>query len=219
MRHTATTLALTALAARLLGGCLEGSTSAASQTAVVDLERIMSQSAPPRPGARPSGPGPPAPGTGLCRSAKSLGQSSGQGARGRAPRRRADPPPPDGRRGAAVQNAVNGLLLEEVKAWRKAHKAALVLPRRNVLDADASLTSPPSHTQGHGRPQARLPALPVVSVKLPGEKGKTPETPGQANHNAAPGAKKEVLMSAQKNSGKTGAETAAPPKANKSAWP
>ena len=45
MRHTATTLALTALlAACLLGGCLEGSTSAAPQTAVVDLERIMSQS-------------------------------------------------------------------------------------------------------------------------------------------------------------------------------
>ena len=45
MRHIATTLALTALlAACLLGGCLEGSTSAAPQTAVVDLERIMSQS-------------------------------------------------------------------------------------------------------------------------------------------------------------------------------
>ena len=92
---------------------------------------------------------------------------------------------------AAVQNAVNGLLLEEVKAWRKAHKAALVLPRRNVLDADASLDITAAILKGMDARKAVFPALPVVSVKLPGEKGKTPETPGQANHNAAPGAKRK----------------------------
>ena len=92
---------------------------------------------------------------------------------------------------AAVQNVVNGLLLEEVKAWRKAHKAALVLPRRNVLDADASLDITAAILKGMDARKAVFPALPVVSVKLPGEKGKTPETPGQANHNAAPGAKRK----------------------------
>ena len=161
MRHIATTLALTALlAACLLGGCLEGSTSAAPQTAVVDLERIMSQSRAAEAGRAH-----------LAKARQRLEQGFAdlQKAWAKAPDKEREAVLRDGaltlRRQmaaeeAAVQNVVNGLLLEEVKAWRKAHKAA-------------------------------FPALPVVSVKLPGEKGKTPETPGQANHNAAPGAKRK----------------------------
>lgn len=192
MRHTATTLALTALlAACLLGGCLEGSTSAASQTAVVDLERIMSQSRAAEAGRAH-----------LAQARQRLEQGFAdlQKAWAKAPDKEREAMLRDGaltlRRQmaaeeAAVQNAVNGLLLEEVKAWRKAHKAALVLPRRNVLDADASLDITAAILKGMDARKAVFPALPVVSVKLPGEMGKTPETPGQANHNAAPGAKRK----------------------------
>ncbi len=192
MRHTATTLALTALlAACLLGGCLEGSTSAASQTAVVDLERIMSQSRAAEAGRAH-----------LAQARQRLEQGFAdlQKAWAKAPDEEREAVLRDGaltlRRQmaaeeAAVQNAVNGLLLEEVKAWRKAHKAALVLPRRNVLDADASLDITVAILKGMDARKAVFPALPVVSVKLPGEKGKTPETPGQTNQNAAPGAKRK----------------------------
>ena len=192
MRHIATTLALTALlAACLLGGCLEGSTSAAPQTAVVDLERIMSQSRAAEAGRAY-----------LAQARQRLEQGFAdlQKAWAKAPDEEREAVLRDGaltlRRQmaaeeAAVQNVVNGLLLEEVKAWRKAHKAALVLPRRNVLDADASLDITAAILKGMDARKAVFPALPVVSVKLPGEKGKTPETPGQANHNAAPGAKRK----------------------------
>ena len=192
MRHTATTLALTALlVACLLGGCLEGSTSAAPQTAVVDLERIMSQSRAAEAGRAH-----------LAKARQRLEQGFAdlQKAWAKAPDEEREAVLRDGaltlRRQmaaeeAAVQNVVNGLLLEEVKAWRKAHKAALVLPRRNVLDADASLDITTDVLKGMDARKAVFPALPVVSVKLPGEKGKTPETPGQANHNAAPGAKRK----------------------------
>ena len=192
MRHTATTFALTALlAACLLGGCLEGSTSAAPQTAVVDLERIMSQSRAAEAGRAH-----------LAQARQRLEQGFAdlQKAWAKAPDEEREAVLHDGaltlRRQmaaeeAAVQNVVNGLLLEEVKAWRKAHKAALVLPRRNVLDADASLDITAAILKGMDARKAVFPALPVVSVKLPGEKEKTPETPGQANHNAAPGAKRK----------------------------
>ena len=192
MRHTATTLALTALlAACLLGGCLEGSTSAAPQTAVVDLERIMSQSRAAEAGRAH-----------LAQARQRLEQGFAdlQKAWAKAPDKEREAVLRDGaltlRRQmaaeeAAVQNVVNGLLLEEVKAWRKAHKAALVLPRQNVLDADDTLDITASVLKGMDVRKAVFPALPVVSVKLPGEKGKTPETPGQANHNAAPGAKRK----------------------------
>ena len=192
MRHIATTLALTALlVACLLGGCLEGSTSAAPQTAVVDLERIMSQSRAAEAGRAH-----------LAQARQRLEQGFAdlQKAWAKAPDKEREAVLRDGaltlRRQmaaeeAAVQNAVNGLLLEEVKAWRKAHKAALVLPRRNVLDADAGLDITAAILKGMDARKADFPALPVVSVKLPGEKGKTPETPGQANHNAAPGAKRK----------------------------
>ena len=192
MRHIATTLALTALlVACLLGGCLEGSTSAAPQTAVVDLERIMSQSRAAEAGRAH-----------LAKARQRLEQGFAdlQKAWAKAPDEEREAVLRDGaltlRRQmaaeeAAVQNVVNGLLLEEVKAWRKAHKAALVLPRRNVLDADASLDITTDVLKGMDARKAVFPALPVVSVKLPGEKGKTPETPGQANHNAAPGAKRK----------------------------
>lgn len=192
MRHIATTLALTALlVACLLGGCLEGSTSAAPQTAVVDLERIMSQSRAAEAGHAH-----------LAQARQRLEQGFAdlQKAWAKAPDKEREAVLRDGaltlRRQmaaeeAAVQNVVNGLLLEEVKAWRKAHKAALVLPRRNVLDADASLDITTDVLKGMDARKAVFPALPVVSVKLPGEKGKTPETPGQANHNAAPGAKRK----------------------------
>lgn len=192
MRHIATTLALTALlVACLLGGCLEGSTSAAPQTAVVDLERIMSQSRAAEAGRAH-----------LAQARQRLEQGFAdlQKAWAKAPDKEREAVLRDGaltlRRQmaaeeAAVQNVVNGLLLEEVKAWRKAHKAALVLPRRNVLDADASLDITTDVLKGMDARKAVFPALPVVSVKLPGEKGKTPETPGQANHNAAPGAKRK----------------------------
>lgn len=192
MRHIATTLALTALlVACLLGGCLEGSTSAAPQTAVVDLERIMSQSRAAEAGRAH-----------LAKARQRLEQGFAdlQKAWAKAPDEEREAVLRDGaltlRRQmaaeeAAVQNVVNGLLLEEVKAWRKAHKAALVLPRRNVLDADASLDITTDVLKGMDARKAVFPALPVVSVKLPGGKGKTPETPGQANHNAAPGAKRK----------------------------
>lgn len=192
MRHIATTLALTALlVACLLGGCLEGSTSAAPQTAVVDLERIMSQSRAAEAGRAH-----------LAQARQRLEQGFAdlQKAWAKAPDKEREAVLRDGaltlRRQmaaeeAAVQNVVNGLLLEEVKAWRKAHKAALVLPRRNVLDADAGLDITTDVLKGMDARKAVFPALPVVSVKLPGEKGKTPETPGQANHNAAPGAKRK----------------------------
>lgn len=192
MRHIATTLALTAIfVACLLGGCLEGSTSAAPQTAVVDLERIMSQSRAAEAGRAH-----------LAQARQRLEQGFAdlQKAWAKAPDKEREAVLRDGaltlRRQmaaeeAAVQNVVNGLLLEEVKAWRKAHKAALVLPRRNVLDADASLDITTDVLKGMDARKAVFPALPVVSVKLPGEKGKTPETPGQANHNAAPGAKRK----------------------------
>lgn len=192
MRHIATTLALTALlVACLLGGCLEGSTSAAPQTAVVDLERIMSQSRAAEAGRAH-----------LAKARQRLEQGFAdlQKAWAKAPDKEREAVLRDGaltlRRQmaaeeAAVQNVVNGLLLEEVKAWRKAHKAALVLPRRNVLDADAGLDITTDVLKGMDARKAVFPALPVVSVKLPGEKGKTPETPGQANHNAAPGAKRK----------------------------
>ena len=192
MRHTATTLVLTALlAACLLGGCLEGSTSAAPQTAVVDLERIMSQSRAAEAGRAH-----------LAQARRRLEQGFAdlQKAWAKAPDKEREAVLRDGaltlRRQmaaeeAAVQNVVNGLLLEEVKAWRKAHKAALVLPRQNVLDADDTLDITASVLKGMDTRKAVFPALPVVSVKLPGEKGKTPETPGQANHNAAPGAKRK----------------------------
>ena len=192
MRHIATTLALTALlVACLLGGCLEGSTSAAPQTAVVDLERIMSQSRAAEAGRAH-----------LAQARQRLEQGFAdlQKAWAKAPDKEREAVLRDGaltlRRQmaaeeAAVQNVVNGLLLEEVKAWRKAHKAALVLPRRNVLDADASLDITTDVLKGMDARKAVFPALPVVSVKLPGEKGKTPETPGQANHNTAPGAKRK----------------------------
>lgn len=192
MRHIATTLALTALlVACLLGGCLEGSTSAAPQTAVVDLERIMSQSRAAEAGRAH-----------LAKARQRLEQGFAdlQKAWAKAPDKEREAVLRDGaltlRRQmaaeeAAVQNVVNGLLLEEVKAWRKAHKAALVLPRRNVLDADASLDITTDVLKGMDARKAVFPALPVVSVKLPGEKGKTPEPPGQANHNAAPGAKRK----------------------------
>ena len=192
MRHTATTLALTTLlAACLLGGCLEGSTSAAPQTAVVDLERIMSQSRAAEAGRAH-----------LAQARRRLEQGFAdlQKTWAKAPDKEREAVLRDGaltlRRQmaaeeAAVQNVVNGLLLEEVKAWRKAHKAALVLPRQNVLDADASLDITAAILKGMDARKAVFPALPVVSVKLPGEKGKTPETPGQANHNAAPGAKRK----------------------------
>ena len=192
MRHTATTLVLTALlAACLLGGCLEGSTSAAPQTAVVDLERIMSQSRAAEAGRAH-----------LAQARRRLEQGFAdlQKAWAKAPDKEREAVLRDGaltlRRQmaaeeAAVQNVVNGLLLEEVKAWRKAHKAALVLPRQNVLDADNTLDITASVLKGMDARKAVFPALPVVSVKLPGEKGKTPETPGQANHNAAPGAKRK----------------------------
>ena len=192
MRHTATTLALTTLlAACLLGGCLEGSTSAAPQTAVVDLERIMSQSRAAEAGRAH-----------LAQARQRLEQGFAdlQKAWAKAPDEEREAVLRDGaltlRRQmaaeeAAVQNVVNGLLLEEVKAWRKAHKAALVLPRQNVLDADASLDITAAILKGMDARKAVFPALPVVSVKLPCEKGKTPETPGQANHNAAPGAKRK----------------------------
>ena len=192
MRHTATTLALTAfLAACLLGGCLEGSTSAAPQTAVVDLERIMSQSRAAEAGRAH-----------LAQARQRLEQGFAdlQKAWAKAPDKEREAVLRDGaltlRRQmaaeeAAVQNVVNGLLLEEVKAWRKAHKTALVLPRQNVLDADDTLDITASVLKGMDARKAVFPALPVVSVKLPGEKGKTPETPGQANHNAAPGAKRK----------------------------
>lgn len=192
MRHIATTLALTALlVACLLGGCLEGSTSAAPQTAVVDLGRIMSQSRAAEAGRAH-----------LAKARQRLEQGFAdlQKAWAKAPDKEREAVLRDGaltlRRQmaaeeAAVQNVVNGLLLEEVKAWRKAHKAALVLPRRNVLDADAGLDITAAILKGMDARKAVFPALPVVSVKLPGEKGKTPETPGQANHNAAPGAKRK----------------------------
>lgn len=192
MRHTATTLALTTLlAACLLGGCLEGSTSAAPQTAVVDLERIISQSRAAEAGRAH-----------LAKARQRLEQGFAdlQKAWAKAPDEEREAVLRDGaltlRRQmaaeeAVVQNAVNGLLLEEVKAWRKAHKAALVLPRQNVLDADASLDITAAILKGMDARKAVFPALPVVSVKLPGEKGKTPEIPGQANHNAAPGAKRK----------------------------
>ncbi len=192
MRHIATTLALTALlVACLLGGCLEGSTSAAPQTAVVDLERIMSQSRAAEAGRAH-----------LAQARQRLEQGFAdlQKAWAKAPDKEREAVLRDGaltlRRQmaaeeAAVQNVVNDLLLEEVKAWRKAHKAALVLPRRNVLDADAGLDITTDVLKGMDARKAVFPALPVVSVKLPGEKGKTPETPGQANHNAAPGAKRK----------------------------
>lgn len=192
MRHIATTLALTALLVTcLLGGCLEGSTSAAPQTAVVDLERIMSQSRAAEAGRAH-----------LAQARQRLEQGFAdlQKAWAKAPDKEREAVLRDGaltlRRQmaaeeAAVQNVVNGLLLEEVKAWRKAHKAALVLPRRNVLDADAGLDITAAILKGMDARKAVFPALPVVSVKLPGEKGKTPETPGQANHNAAPGAKRK----------------------------
>ena len=77
---------------------------------------------------------------------------------------------------AAVQNVVNGLLLEEVKVWRKAHKTALVLPRQNVLDADDTLDITASVLKGMDARKAIFPALPVVSVKLPGAE-KTPRNP------------------------------------------
>lgn len=192
MRHIATTLALTTLlAACLLGGCLEGSTSAAPQTAVVDLERIMSQSRAAEAGRAH-----------LAQARQRLEQGFAdlQKAWAKAPDEEREAVLRDGaltlRRQmaaeeAAVQNVVNGLLLEEVKAWRKAHKAALVLPRQNVLDADDTLDITAAILKGMDARKAVFPALPVVSVKLPGEKGKTPETPGQANHNAAPGAKRK----------------------------
>ena len=192
MRHIATTLALTTLlAACLLGGCLEGSTSATPQTAVVDLERIMSQSRAAEAGRAH-----------LAKARQRLEQGFAdlQKAWAKAPDEEREAVLRDGaltlRRQmaaeeAAVQNVVNGLLLEEVKAWREAHKVALVLPRRNVLDADASLDITAAILKGMDARKAVFPALPVVSVKLPGEKGKTPETPGQANHNAAPGAKRK----------------------------
>lgn len=192
MRHIATTLALTAIfVACLLGGCLEGSTSAAPQTAVVDLERIMSQSRAAEAGRAH-----------LAQARQRLEQGFAdlQKAWAKAPDKEREAVLRDGaltlRRQmaaeeAAVQNVVNGLLLEEVKAWRKAHKAALVLPRRNVLDVDAGLDITAAILKGMDARKAVFPALPVVSVKLPGEKGKTPETPGQANHNAAPGAKRK----------------------------
>ena len=192
MRHIATTLALaTLLAACLLGGCLEGSTSAAPQTAVVDLERIMSQSRAAEAGRAH-----------LAQARQRLEQGFAdlQKAWAKAPDKEREAVLRDGaltlRRQmaaeeAAVQNVVNGLLLEEVKAWRKAHKAALVLPRRNVLDADDSLDITAAILKGMDARKAVFPALPVVSVKLPGDTGKTPEIPDQTKPDAAPGAKRK----------------------------
>ena len=192
MRHIATTLALTTLlAACLLGGCLEGSTSAAPQTAVVDLERIMSQSRAAEAGRAH-----------LAQARQRLEQGFAdlQKAWAKAPDKEREAVLRDGaltlRRQmaaeeAAVQNVVNGLLLEEVKAWRKAHKAALVLPRRNVLDADDSLDITAAILKGMDARKAVFPALPVVSVKLPGDTGKTPEIPDQTKPDAAPGAKRK----------------------------
>lgn len=192
MRHIATTLALTTLlAACLLGGCLEGSTSAAPQTVVVDLERIMSQSRAAEAGRAH-----------LAQARQRLEQGFAdlQKAWAKAPDKEREAVLRDGaltlRRQmaaeeAAVQNVVNGLLLEEVKAWRKAHKAALVLPRRNVLDADDSLDITAAILKGMDARKAVFPALPVVSVKLPGDTGKTPEIPDQTKPDAAPGAKRK----------------------------
>ena len=192
MRHIATTLALaTLLAACLLGGCLEGSTSAAPQTAVVDLERIMSQSRAAEAGRAH-----------LAQARQRLEQGFAdlQKAWAKAQDKEREAVLRDGaltlRRQmaaeeAAVQNVVNGLLLEEVKAWRKAHKAALVLPRRNVLDADDSLDITAAILKGMDARKAVFPALPVVSVKLPGDTGKTPEIPDQTKPDAAPGAKRK----------------------------
>ena len=192
MRHTATTLALTILlAACLLGGCLEDSTSAAPQTAVVDLERIMSQSRAAEAGRAH-----------LAQARQRLEQGFAdlQKAWAKAQDKEREAVLRDGaltlRRQmaaeeAAVQNVVNGLLLEEVKAWRKAHKAALVLPRRNVLDADDSLDITAAILKGMDARKAVFPALPVVSVKLPGDTGKTPEIPDQTKPDAAPGAKRK----------------------------
>ena len=82
---------------------------------------------------------------------------------------------------AAVQNVVNKLLLEEVKAWRKAHKAALVLARQNVLDADGTLDITTSVLKAMDAREVSFPALPVVSVKLPGAEQKAaPQAPAQA---------------------------------------
>ena len=172
MRHTATTLALTALlAACLLGGCLEGSTSAAPQTAVVDLERIMSQSRAAEAGRAHLA---------QARQRLEQGFADPQKAWANAPDKERAAVLRDGaltlRRQmaaeeAAVQNVVNGLLLEEVKAWRKAHKAALVLPRRNVLDADASLDITAAILKGMDARKAVFPALPVVNA-APGAKRK-----------------------------------------------
>lgn len=71
---------------------------------------------------------------------------------------------------ATVQNVVNALLLEEVKTWRRAHQAALVLAWQSALDAAENLDITDAVLKGMDAREAVFPALPVISVKQPDAK-------------------------------------------------
>lgn len=187
MRSIALSLALAALLACLLSGCPEGdkpasAADAAPRIATVDLEQIMTRS----------------------RAAEAgrahLAQARQRLEQGFADLRKAWAKAPDKEREgvlrdgalalsrqmaaeeAAVQNVVNTLLLEEVRAWRQAHKAALVLARQNVLDADDTLDITASVLTGMDAREPVFPALPVVSVKQPdAERKAAPQTPARTS--------------------------------------
>ncbi|WP_241159594.1 OmpH family outer membrane protein [Desulfovibrio sp. ZJ200] len=160
------------LAACLLSGCLEGdkpasAAAAAPQIATVDLERIMTRSSAAEAGRAH-----------LAQARQRLEQGFAdlQKAWAKAPAKEREAVLRDGALAlsrqmaaeeAAVQNVINKLLLEEVKAWRQAHKAALVLARQNALDADDTLDITSSVLTGMDARKPAFPALPVVSVKLP----------------------------------------------------
>lgn len=202
MRSSIFPLVLTALlvacllSACLLGGCPEGdkpasAAAAAPRLATVDLERIMTRS-----GAAEAGRAHLA----QARQRLEQGFADLQKAWAKAPDKEREAVLRDGALAlsrqmaaeeAAVRNVVNTLLLEEVRAWRQAHKAALVLARQNVLDADDTLDITSSVLTAMDARKAVFPALPVVSVKLPdaeqkaasqapartGQTGKTPAAP------------------------------------------
>lgn len=72
----------------------------------------------------------------------------------------------------AVNNVVANMMMEEIKAWRQANKADLVIAKQNLLDASDAVDITDAIIQNMDTKTPKFADLPVVSVNPPGAEEK-----------------------------------------------
>lgn len=67
----------------------------------------------------------------------------------------------------AVNAVVTGMMLEEIRAWRKANRADIIMAKQGLLDASEAVDITANIMRGMDARQPKFADLPVVSVQPP----------------------------------------------------